>query len=83
MKKALGNNDVACMLEKVMFMSDLLGLEGDNHNLLHVLTLHISRRKQHPTKAHRGNGGSARVLSPHSTEVCGKLHSRTTIGKEP
>jgi hypothetical protein len=69
-----------------MFMSVLLGLEGDNHNLPHVLTLHISRRKQHPTKAHRGNGGSARILYPHSTEVCGKLLSdshwkRSLMGK--
>jgi hypothetical protein len=82
MKKALGNTDVACMSENVMFMSGLLGLEGDNRNLLHVLTLHISRRKQDPTKAHRGKGGSARILSPYSTEVCRKLHSRTTIGNE-
>lgn len=44
MKKALGNTDIACMSENVMFMSGLLGLEGDSHNLLHVLTLHISRR---------------------------------------
>ena len=82
MKKVLGNTDVACMSENVMFMSGLLGLEGDNHNLLHVLTLHVSRRKQHPTKAHGRNGGSARILPPYSTEVCSKLHSWTTIGNE-
>jgi hypothetical protein len=70
------------MSENVMFMSGLLGLEGESHNLFHVLTLHISRRKQRPTKAHRGKGGSARILSLYSTEVCGKLHSRTTIGNE-
>ena len=61
MKKALGNTDVDCMSENVMFMNGLLGLVGDNYNLLHLLTLHVSRRKQHLIKSHKGKGGSARI----------------------
>jgi hypothetical protein len=78
----LGNNDVDCISEDVMFMSGLLGLEGDNHHLLHVLAVNVSRGKRHPMTAQRGNGGSAPILSPYSTEMCGKLHSWTSNGNE-
>jgi hypothetical protein len=52
-----------------MFMNDVLILEGDNRNVLHVLTLLVSARKQHSTKACSGMG-VPRVIYRYIKEKC-------------